>query len=58
MFNKTSLSGTSFKNAVFKNVSFKGTDVKKAIFDGAKMDKITYAFLKGNNANLTNVTVM
>jgi BTB/POZ domain-containing protein KCTD9 len=34
------------------------TDTKKAIFDGVTMDKLTYAVLKGNGANLTNVTVI
>lgn len=40
-----------------RDVIFK-TNVKKAIFDGAIMDKLTYAVLKGNNANLTNVTIL
>jgi hypothetical protein len=31
--------------------------VRKAIFDGATMDKVTYAVLKGYGANLTGVTV-
>ena len=57
-FDRAGLTGTSFKNAVFRNVSFKNTVVKKAIFDGATMDKLTYAVLKGNKANLTNVTVI
>ena len=34
------------------------TDAKKAIFDGATMDKLTYSVLKGSNANLANVTVI
>lgn len=59
IFDKALLKGTSFKNAVFRNVSFRRViDVKKANFDGATMDKLTYAHLKGNNANLTNVTVI
>jgi len=57
IFNNAALKGTSFKNAVFKNVSFK-TNVKKAVFDGATMDKLTYAILKGYKANLENVTVV
>ncbi|TCP28823.1 uncharacterized protein YjbI with pentapeptide repeats [Scopulibacillus darangshiensis] len=57
IFDYSGLKGTSFKNAVFRNVSFK-TMVKKANFDGATMDKLTYAVLKGNKANLTNVTVI
>jgi uncharacterized protein YjbI with pentapeptide repeats len=56
-FEKVGLDGTSFKNSVLRNVSFRSTKVKKAIFDGATMDKITYAVLKGYGANLTNVTV-
>lgn len=61
IFDNAGLNGTSFKNAVFQNVSFKFSmkvDVKKAVFDGAKMDKLTYAVLKGYGANLTNVTVL
>ena len=58
IFNKAGLKGTSFKNAIFRNVSFKLTNPKKAIFDGATMDKLTYAVLKGNKADLTNVTVI
>ncbi len=59
VFNEAMLKGTSFRNAVFRNVSFRRVIyVKKAIFDGATMDKFTYALLKGNNANLANVTVI
>jgi len=59
IFNAAGLAGVSFKNAVFRNVSFKNAYVKRANFDGATMDKLTYAFLKSNkNANLTNVTVI
>jgi len=57
IFKHTGLKGTSFRNATFYNVSFK-TDVKKAVFDGAKMDKLTYALLKGYKANLKNVTLI
>ena len=38
--------------------TLKAHNVKKAIFDGATMDKLTYAVLKGSKANLTNVTVI
>lgn len=56
-FHHTGLKGTSFRNAVFQSCSFR-TDVKKSIFDGAKMDKGTYALLKGLKANLTHVTII
>ena len=56
-FDYAGLKHTSFKNSILINVSFK-TDVKKTIFDGASMDKITYALLKGYNANLSNVTIL
>ena len=56
VFDYSGLKGTSFKNAVFENVSFK-TDVRKALFEGAVMDKLTYA-LKGFKANLAGVTVV
>jgi hypothetical protein len=42
---------------VLNNVTFHHSKVKHTIFDGATMDKITYALLKGVGANLTNVTV-
>lgn len=57
IFDKAGLDGTSFKNSVLRNASFRNTKVKKAVFDGATMDKITYAVLKGYGADLTNVTV-
>lgn len=57
VFDYAGLRKTSFRNAVFRNVSFK-TDVKKAIFDGAAMDKVTYALLKGYKADLSNVTII
>jgi len=59
IFDKSLLKGTSFKDAVFRNASFRRVvEVKKAIFDGATMDKPTYALLKGNGANLTNVRII
>jgi BTB/POZ domain-containing protein KCTD9 len=57
-FNGSALKETSFRNVIFKDVSFKDAYVKKAVFDGATMDKITYAILKGSKANLTNVKVI
>jgi BTB/POZ domain-containing protein KCTD9 len=57
IFDYSGLRGTSFKNATLDNVSFK-TNVKRTIFDGAKMDKITYALLKGYKADLTNVKII
>ncbi|MFZ3579162.1 pentapeptide repeat-containing protein [Virgibacillus sp. DJP39] len=61
IFDYSGLKGTSFKNAVFKNVSFKSNKakyLKHTIFDGATMDKLTYAVLKGSKADLTLVTVI
>lgn len=67
VFNKTALTRTSFRNAVLRNVSFKGcfkryfktnAEKEKIIFDGATMDKLTYAVLKGVKADLSNVTVI
>ena len=56
-FDYSSLKNTSFKNSTLQNVSFK-TNLKKTIFDGATMDKVTYALLKGYNADLRNVKVV
>ncbi len=57
IFDYSSLKGTSFKNAILENISFK-TNVKRTIFDGAKMDKVTYALLKGYKADLNNVEII
>ncbi len=56
-FDYSSLKNTSFRNSVLLNVSFK-TDVKKTVFYGASMDKVTYALLKGYKADLRNVTLI
>lgn len=65
-FDKAGLKDVSFKGATLKNVSFKGgafsikyyRAIKTICFEGAKMDKLTYAALKGIEANLSNVTVI
>jgi uncharacterized protein YjbI with pentapeptide repeats len=57
IFDSAELKGTTFRNAILRNVSFK-TDVKNTVFDGARMDKLTYVVLKGYGANLKNVTLM
>ncbi|MDF2652593.1 MAG: low-complexity protein [Paenibacillus sp.] len=56
-FHHSDLKGTSFRNVTFQSCSFKA-DVKKTIFDGAKMDKGTYALLRGFKANLSHVTFL
>jgi uncharacterized protein YjbI with pentapeptide repeats len=57
IFDAAMLNGTTFRNAVLRDVSFK-TEVKKVVFDGARMDKLTYVVLKGYGANLKNVTLI
>ncbi len=66
-FDKTALNETTFNGATFKNVSFRPTfaltnkyhnAIKTINFDGAMMDKLTYAELKGLGANLEKATVI
>ncbi|WP_028595092.1 pentapeptide repeat-containing protein [Paenibacillus assamensis] len=67
-FNKSALNEVSFKGATLKNVSFRlpfsvtnksYLDFKTVCFDGATMDKLTYAALKGLwVVDLSKVTVM
>jgi len=69
-FDMASLNGISFKGATLKNVSFQSAytwhtwskkhfrAIKTVCFDGAKMDKLTYAALKGMEANLSQVTII
>lgn len=65
-FDKAGLSETQFNRAVFKNVSFRPPlaltnkyykAIKTISFNGATMDKLTYAALKGMGADLSSVTV-
>ena len=67
-FDKSALNDVSFKGATLKNVSFivhrlpvsnkYYRAIKTICFDGATMDKLTYAALKGMGADLSKVTVI
>lgn len=58
-----------FENCAFHNVKFQNMDItttffkynrkmKKVVFENCKVDKLTYAFLKNNQANLTGLTIV
>lgn len=64
-FDKTALNEATFNGATLRNVSFRPTyaltnkyyrAIKTIHFDGAMMDKLTYAELKGMGADLSKVT--
>ena len=66
-FDMVSLNEVSFKGATLKNVSFLAASswtnkyfraIKTICFDGAMMDKLTYAMFKGFGANLENVKII
>ncbi|MDQ6423403.1 pentapeptide repeat-containing protein [Paenibacillus sp. LHD-117] len=66
-FEKAGLNEVTFRGATLKNVSFHPgftltkkyfRAIKTINFDGAMMDKLTYAALKGMDANLSKVTVV
>lgn len=66
-FDKSSLNDVSFRGATLKNVSFtvpfsltnsSYLAMKTIRFDGATMDKLTYAALKGMKVDLSKVTVV
>jgi uncharacterized protein YjbI with pentapeptide repeats len=66
-FDRTDLKEATFKGATLKNVSFVPSfaltnkyyrALKTINFDGAMMDKLTYAALKGLGVDLSNVTVI
>jgi uncharacterized protein YjbI with pentapeptide repeats len=69
-FDNTALNEVTFKGATLKNVSFVAAvtwtswskkyyrAIKTISFDGATMDKLTYATLKGMQADLSKVTVI
>ncbi len=65
MFDLPALKGVSFQGATLRNVTFRQTGIwslKRAIqslnLDGALMDKLTYAALKGIGADVSKVTVL
>lgn len=58
IFEGVSLKKASFRNTTLLNVQFRSSDLKRAIFDGAKMDKLTYNFLKGAKVDLSKVTMI
>jgi uncharacterized protein YjbI with pentapeptide repeats len=66
-FDKAALNDVTFKGTILKNVSFTPTfaltnkyyrAIKAICFDGAMMDKLTYAALKGMEADLSKVTII
>jgi uncharacterized protein YjbI with pentapeptide repeats len=62
-FDRAALEGVTFRDATLRDVSFRATSrkyrtaIRTVAFDGARMDKLTYAGLKGMGADLSNVTV-
>ena len=66
-FDRASLDEASFKGATLKSVAFPSANsifkryyraIKTICFDGATMDKLTYAALKGMEADLSKVTIL
>lgn len=66
-FDNAALNEASFKGATLKHVSFRPTfaltnkyykTLKTICFDGAMMDKLTYAALKGVGVDLSKVTTL
>ena len=58
-FENCTFSKVKFQNATLINTFFKNNKKFKQVqFINCKVDKLTYAFLKNNLANLTGVTVM
>jgi uncharacterized protein YjbI with pentapeptide repeats len=66
-FHNAALNEVTFNGSTLKNVSFRSTyaltnryyrAIKTIRFDGAKMDKLTFAALKGFGADLSNVTAI
>jgi uncharacterized protein YjbI with pentapeptide repeats len=62
-FDRAALEGMTFRDATLRDVSFRATSrkyrtaLRTVAFDGARMDKLTYAGLKALGADLSNVTV-
>lgn len=62
-FERAAVSGATFREAILRDVSFRASSRKYRValrsvaFDGARMDKLTYAGLKSMGADLSSVTV-
>jgi uncharacterized protein YjbI with pentapeptide repeats len=62
-FDRAALEGVTFRDATLRDVSFRAWSrkyrnaIRTVTFDGARMDKLTYAGLKALGADLSNVTV-
>jgi uncharacterized protein YjbI with pentapeptide repeats len=62
-FDKAALNGVTFRGATLRDVSFRvggwkqRNSIRTVNFDGSRMDKLTYAGLKGMGADLSNVIV-
>jgi uncharacterized protein YjbI with pentapeptide repeats len=58
-FENCSFSGVTFENATLINTFFKNNRKLKTVqFIDCQMDKLTYAFLKNNQANLKDVVII
>jgi uncharacterized protein YjbI with pentapeptide repeats len=58
-FENCTFYGVKFQNATLINTFFKNNKkIRRVQFIDCKVDKITYAFLKSNLANLTGITVL
>lgn len=58
-FERCSFYGVKFENATILNTFFKYNErFKKVQFVNCNVDRITYAFLKNNQANLTGITII
>jgi uncharacterized protein YjbI with pentapeptide repeats len=58
-FENCAFSGVKFQHATLQNTFFKNNrKMKRVQFVDCMVDKITYAFLKSNQANLEGITVM
>lgn len=59
IFENCAFYGVKFQNATLINTFFKNNKkFKRVQFIDCKVDKITYAFLKSNQANLTGITLL
>ncbi|HVU96380.1 MAG TPA: helix-turn-helix domain-containing protein [Puia sp.] len=57
-FENCAFARLTFQNAAITNTFFKGKSLKRIRFIECKMDKLTHAFLKSGNADLSGVTLL
>lgn len=57
-FENCGFTRVTFRNSTFINTFFKNKSLKRIRFTDCRADRMTYAFLKNDKADMTGITLM